>query len=254
MALVRSEVRDGVAMITLDDPDRRNAVSLAMNAELRTLVDDLDACDDVGALVVTGAGRAFCAGADLGELRASGDTDGLSEIYSGFLAIAHARKPAIAAVNGAAVGAGLNMALACDLIVAARSARFDSRFLQIGIHPGGGHTWRLARLAGAQAAMAMVVFGEVLDGDAAARHGLAWRCVDDEDLLDAARVIAGRAAAQPAQLTRRAKATIATLARVADSDAAVAHELDTQVWSMAQPEFHAMIDAMAQRISSSERS
>src|SRR5690348_3101359 len=112
MSLVRSEVRDGVGLITLDDPDRRNAVSLAMNAELRGIVDDLEQRDDVGAIVVTGAGRAFCAGADLQELRASGDADGLGEIYSGFLAIAHARKPTVAAVNGAAVGAGMNMALA----------------------------------------------------------------------------------------------------------------------------------------------
>jgi enoyl-CoA hydratase len=247
--LVHTDIRDRVAIVTLDDPARRNAINAAMNDELIATVDDLEQRDDVGALVLTGAGRAFCAGADLDELAASADGEGLSKIYAGFLRVAHSRLPTIAAVNGAAVGAGMNMALACDVILAGRSARFDTRFLQLGIHPGGGHTWRLARLAGMQTVMAMVLFGEVLDGEGAARHGLAWRCVDDAELLDAARTTAARAASFPPELARRTKATIAQLHRVRSSDDAVQHELDPQVWSMHQPPFIENVAALKRQIS-----
>lgn len=253
MSLVRSEVRDGVGVVTLDDPNRRNAVSLALNDELVATLDELEARDDVGALVITGAGRAFCAGADLGELAAARDADSLARIYAGFLRVAHMRVPTIAAVNGAAVGAGINMALACDVILAARSARFETRFMQLGIHPGGGHTWRLRRITDHQTVSAMVLFGEVLDGEAAARHGLAWRCVDDVELLDAATAMATRAAAAPRTLVQRTKATITALESIRDTDAAVAHELYPQVWSMQQPEFHEQVARWRERISGRRR-
>jgi enoyl-CoA hydratase len=251
MPHVRFDVHDGVATITLDDPNRRNAISLAMNQELAELVDDLELRDDVGALVLTGAGSAFCAGADLDDLKATASRDGLGDIYSGFLRVAHCRLPTVAAVNGAAVGAGLNMALACDVIIAARAARFDPRFLQIGIHPGGGHTWRLRRITSHQAVMALVLFGEVLDGEAAERHGLAWRCVDDAALLDNAQSLAARAASYPRELVRKTKATILELHNVSSSDAAVAHELDPQVWSMAQPPFLELVTRLQRSISKS---
>jgi enoyl-CoA hydratase len=248
MPFLSVEVDAGVATITLDDPDRRNAINLAMNRELIAAVDELEARDDVGALVLTGAGRAFCAGADLDELLASSDHDGLSHIYAGFLRIAHARIPTVAAVNGPAVGAGMNMALACDLVVAARAARFESRFLHIGIHPGGGHTWRLRNLTDLQTVKAMVLFGEVLDGEQAARRGLAWVCTEDGELLDTARALAARAAAHPRQLVRRTKATIQHLPRISTSDDAVDHELDPQVWSMRQPEFRDLVASLQRRI------
>ena len=111
-------------------------------------------------------------------------------------------------MNGAAVGAGMNLALGCDVRLAARRARFDTRFLQIGLHPGGGHTWMLRRIAGPQAAVAAVVFGEVLDGAEAERVGLAYRCVDDDELLDAAHALAARAAGAPRELAC-VKATLA---------------------------------------------
>jgi enoyl-CoA hydratase len=248
MDRIAIEVADGVAIVTLDDPDRRNAISLAMNRELIAALDDLEARDDVGALVITGAGRAFCAGADLDELLASGDRDGLGYIYEGFLRVSHSRLPSVAAVNGAAVGAGMNMALACDLIVAARSARFDCRFLDLGIHPGGGHTWRLRERTSAQTVMAMVVFGEILDGESAAARGLAWTCADDDALLDTARRLAARAAHHPRELTRRTKSTVHHLPHVHDGDDAVQHELDPQVWSMHQPAFREMVATSQQRI------
>lgn len=241
MSFVRAEVDDRVATITLDDPARRNTISLAMNDELVACVDELEARDDVGAIVLTGAAPAFCAGADLEDLRSCSGADTLGRIYAGFLRIAHCSLPTVAAVNGAAVGAGMNMALACDVILAGERARFDTRFLQIGIHPGGGHTWRLRRITDQQTVMAMVLFGDVIDGARAAEIGLAWRCLPDAELLTTAHQFASRAAHAPRDLAQRTKATILSLAGVDTSEAAVAHELDPQVWSMGQPAFQELV-------------
>jgi enoyl-CoA hydratase len=154
-------------------------------------------------------------------------------------------------VNGAAVGAGMNLALCCDLRLAGRSARFDSRFLQLALHPGGGNTWMLRRLVGPQAAGAIALFGEVLDGAEAERVGLVWRCVDDDRLLDEASALAGRAAAGPPELVRRMRQTLADMATVATHDDAVERELDPQVWSLNQPEFAERLAALRQKISKS---
>lgn len=248
MSFVSCEVADRVATITLNDPARRNTISLAMNDELVACVDDLERRDDVGAIVLTGAAPAFCAGADLEDLRTCSGAENLGRIYAGFLRIAHTTLPTVAAVNGPAVGAGMNMALACDVILAGTSARFDPRFLQIGIHPGGGHTWRLRRITDQQTVMAMVLFGERVNGERAAEIGLAWRCVADDDLLGAAHEMAGRAAAAPPDLVRRTKATIASLATVTSSVDAVAHELDPQVWSMGQLAFTELLGQLQDKL------
>ena len=248
MAYVLCDVVDRVATITLNDPKRRNTISLAMNEEIVACIDDLESRDDVGAIVLTGTAPAFCAGADLDDLRTCSGADTLGQIYAGFLRIAHTTLPTIAAVNGAAVGAGMNMTLACDVIIAARSAKFDPRFLQIGIHPGGGHTWRLRRIADHQTVMALVLFGEQLDGENAARVGLAWRCVDDDALLDEATRMAARAAAAPPALVRRTKAPIMSLAEVTSSEASGAHERDPQVWSMQQPAFQELLGKLQRNL------
>jgi enoyl-CoA hydratase len=133
--LISLDVTDGVALLTLNDPSRANVVSNALNEAVIGAIDELESRADVGALIVTGAGRAFCAGAHLDDLAACDSEDKLRTIYSGFLRLAETPIPTIAAVNGAAVGAGLNMALACDVILAGESAKFDTRFLQIGLHP-----------------------------------------------------------------------------------------------------------------------
>ncbi len=249
MAQVHVEERDGVGLITLDDPDRRNALSLELCGAIVDAVDRLEADDSIGALVVTGATPAFCAGADLSQLGES-RRDGLLAIYEGFLRIARSPLPTIAAVNGAAVGAGMNLALGCDVRLAGRSARFDTRFLDLGIHPGGGHTWMFQRAAGLQATMAAVVFGERLDGAEAERIGLAWRCVDDDDLLDAAVAMAARAASAPRELAQRVRATILDVAVIDDHDEAVERELVDQLWSMDQPAFAERLAALQRRISS----
>jgi enoyl-CoA hydratase len=241
MTLVRTEVDGGVAVVTLADPDRRNAISPAMVDEIVAAFDLLDADPAVGAIVVTGEPPAFCAGADLSHLGRIDETGGgrerLRSVYDGFLRVARSPLPTVAAVNGPAVGAGVNLALCCDLRLAARSARFDTRFLRLGLHPGGGHTWLMSRLAGPQTAAATALFGEVLDGEAAARCGLAWRCVDDGDLLAVAKELAGRAAAAPRPLVERIKASLAAAWSIDDHDEAVDAELVHQVWSITQPWF-----------------
>lgn len=251
MPYVLTEARDAVAVVTLNDPEKRNAVNLEMNRELNEAFDELEASSSVGAVVITGTPPAFCAGADLDDLLASGQPDTMRDIYGGFLRVAHSPLPTVAAVNGAAVGAGMNMALACDMIVAGSAARFDCRFLQIGIHPGGGHTWRLRRITNHQTTMAMVVFGQTLSGEQAATHGLAWAHVADDQLVDHAVGLAGRAAAFPRELTRRTKATIVGLDRVIDSDAAVDLEIEPQVWSMGEPEFQALVEKLQARLGGS---
>jgi enoyl-CoA hydratase len=238
-----------VAVVTLDHPDRRNALTLPLVEQLVAAFDAIEAGEEAGAVVVTGAPPAFCAGADLSDLGRSKEA-GLRAIYEGFLRIARSPLPTVAAVNGAAVGAGMNLALCCDVRLVARSARFDTRFLQLGIHPGGGHTWMLDRIVGAQAAAAMVLFGEVLDGEAAAARGLAWRCVEDDELLPEARRLAATAAANPPELTRRTKQTLRTVPTLDAHDAAVDLELETQVWSMEQPWFAERLAALKARIKS----
>ena len=172
------QVENHVALITVNDPDRRNAVTAEISAGLRAAVDAAEANTDVHALIVTGAGKAFCAGADLTAL---GDAteDGLRSIYDGFLAVANCALPTIAAVNGAAVGAGLNLALAADVRIAGPAALFDPRFQKLGIHPGGGATWMLQRAVGVQAARASLLFGMRFDAEAAVRYGLALEVADD---------------------------------------------------------------------------
>ena len=231
--MIRVDRHDRVAVLTLDDPKRRNALSGPMVDELVAAVDELEADDGIGALVVTGAPPAFCAGADLGDLATAGE-DELEAIYEGFLRIARSSLPTVAAVNGAAVGAGMNLALACDVRIAAETARFDARFLDLGIHPGGGHTWMLRNAVGPQVAAAVVLFGEVLDGHAAERTGLAWSCVPPGELLPVAVSFAAGSAGKVKPLVAAAKETLREMAGVDRHDDAVARELGTQVWSIQQ--------------------
>ena len=249
MSFVQTEIADGVATVSLDDPDRRNALNAEMVDEIIATFDALEVDSAVGAVVVTGTGKGFCAGADLSHLGSS-RREGLLHIYEGFLRVSRSPLPTIAAVNGAAVGAGMNLALVCDVRLASFSARFDTRFLQLGIHPGGGHTWMLQRAIGPAAARAMVLFGEVLSGPEAERAGLVWRCVDDAELLTTARELAGRAAQAPRELTRRTKGTLDDVLAIDDHEAAVARELETQLWSMDQPEFAERLAALQAKIKS----
>jgi enoyl-CoA hydratase len=247
MSLVKTDIRDRVAVVTLDDPKRRNAMSLAMAEAITITFRNLESSSEVGAVVVTGTPPAFSAGADLDDLEQA-TRESLLRIYEGFLVVARFSLPTIAAVNGPAVGAGLNLALACDVRVAARSARFESRFLDLALHPGGGHTWMLRQLLGPQGAAAVVLCGESLNGDDAVRRGLAWSSVDDASVLDEARRLAIRATAAPNEMVRTLKATLRAMSTVTDHDDAIKRELEPQLWSIDQPAFRERIEALKRRI------
>lgn len=248
MSLVLLTVTDGVATLTLNNPDERNTLTAPMVAEILAAMDTIEGDPSIGAIVVTGTAPAFCAGANLGNL-ATASGNSLGTIYEGFLRIARSPLPTIAAVNGAAVGAGMNLALGCDVRIAARRAKFDTRFLQIGIHPGGGHTWMLRRITGPQNTFATVMFGEVLDGAEAERIGLVWKCVDDDQLLIEAQKMAARAASVPRPLLESVKKTIQDMADVVTHPEAVERELVPQLWSTKQPWFAEKIAAMQAKIS-----
>ena len=249
MSLVLLDKSDGVATLTLNNPSERNTLTSPMVADILAAMDDIESDLSIGAIVVTGAAPAFCAGANLGNL-AEATSESLGNIYEGFLRIARSPLPTLAAVNGAAVGAGMNLALGCDVRIAARRAKFDTRFLQIGIHPGGGHTWMLNRIVGPQAAMATVIFGDILDGAEAERVGLAWRCVDDDALQSTAHAMAMRAASAPRELLTVTKATVLAMSTVDTHSEAVERELVPQVWSTRQPWFAERLAALQARITS----
>lgn len=239
------DVSDRIALITVNDPERRNAVTFEMSAALRAAVDTAEADPGVHAVIVTGAGKAFCAGADLTALGAATE-DGLRKIYDGFLAIAHCTLPTIAAVNGAAVGAGLNLALAADVRIAGPGALFDPRFQKLGIHPGGGATWMLQRAVGPQVARAALLFGMRFDADAALRHGLALSIAVDP--VGAARELAAGPASAPRDVVIATKASMRATANpgVIDIDQhrmAVDTELGPQAASIESPEFASRLAA-----------
>jgi enoyl-CoA hydratase len=239
----------GVCVVTLADGARRNAITPAMNAELIETFAYLESSDDVRSVVITGEGSAFCAGADLQHLGHNPTESGLRTMYEGFLRVASSSLPTVAAVNGPAVGAGMNLALSCDLRLAGHSARFDTRFLQLGLHPGGGHTYMMQHVMGPQATYATVLFGEKMDGTEAQAHGFVWKCVPDASLMATAVAIATRAAAAPPELARRVKQTIGTVAAIPTQSQAVDYELVAQLWSITQPAFSQRLTTLRQDIS-----
>lgn len=224
------ERRDRVAVLTLDDPDRRNALSPDLVDGIISAVAVCEADDQIGALVVTGAPPAFCSGADVTALKSmSGrDASDVRAIYDGFLSLRESTLPTVAAVNGPAVGAGFNLALCCDVRVAGASARFDARFTRIGLHPGGGHVWMLERELGPQATAAITLFGERVGAERAAELGLVWRTVPDDELLDDAVELASAAAKLPRDLAASVKATLREAPWQPDFEAAVQTELSRQ--------------------------
>lgn len=246
--LVLYRVTERVALVTVNDPDRRNAVTGVMSAQLRAAVQRAEDDPGVHAVVVTGAGRAFCAGADLSALGVATE-DGLLALYDGFMAVAQCTLPTIAAVNGAAVGAGLNLALAADVRIAGPAALFDARFQKLGLHPGGGATWMLNRAVGPQVARAALLFGLRFDAEAAVRHGLAL-CVDDDPVTAAMTLAAGPASA-PRDVVLATKATMRATASPGSIEGdqhefAKRTELAPQAASVESPEFATRL-ATAQR-------
>jgi len=231
----------GTAWVTLDGPDTRNALDAQAAASLIAICDTVDGDPGVGALVLTGAGPAFCSGADttvLDRLRTARPDeayDGLDALYAAFRRVGELRVPVLAAVNGPAVGAGVNLALAADLRILSEHARFVSGFARIGLHPGGGHLNRLAAVAGPELAAAAGVFAQAVTAEHAVSAGLAWTVVAHAELAATAAGCVGHLAADPPL----ARALVATLRRtVTDAaawDRAVEIERARQMWSLSRP-------------------
>jgi len=202
----------GVRTLTLNDHPRRNAISTEMEPQLAAAVAAVAADAGARVLVVAGAGSAFCAGADLDATFGSAEEPvaelrrRLLRLYDSFLAIARLEIPTIAAVQGAAVGAGVNLALACDLRIAGPRARFGVTFSRLGLHPGGGASWFLTRAVGRQRALSLLLDGATVDAPAALGLGLVVDVVDDP--LADARERAARWAALDLELLRNVKRTV----------------------------------------------
>ncbi|MCD9624105.1 enoyl-CoA hydratase-related protein [Rhabdothermincola salaria] len=240
--LVGLELVDGdVAVLTLDDADHRNALSIELSLDLGAAVEGALA-SGVGAIVLCAAGPVFCAGGALDDLITPRAT--LEETYTGFVALADCPVVTVAAVGGAAIGAGVNLPLACDVVVTSPAARFDPRLLDLGIHPGGGQLWRLVDRVGRQGAAALSLCGDVLDGAEAEAKGLAWRCVADDDLVPTALRLARRAAGRPRAAVLRAKQTLDASLAIGSAEEAMALELEAQRRSMADPDLPGRVTAL----------
>ncbi|MEM8877487.1 MAG: enoyl-CoA hydratase-related protein, partial [Pseudomonadota bacterium] len=195
---------EGVATITLDRPDKMNAINRQVHADLRSCLDRIETDPAIRCMVLTGTGRAFCSGQDLTEELdpgAGGVPDlapALDQDYNPLIRrLTELPKPVIAAVNGTAAGAGANLALACDIVLAARSAVFIEAFCRIALVPDVGGTWMLPRIVGRQRALAMMLTGDPVDAETAKAWGMVWSVHDDDALADAAGTLATKLAKGP---------------------------------------------------------
>ncbi|EPE94416.1 2-(1,2-epoxy-1,2-dihydrophenyl)acetyl-CoA isomerase PaaG [Rhizobium grahamii] len=217
---VLSAFADGVLVLTLNRPDKLNAFNEDMHLALRTGFERAHNDAAVRAVLLTGSGRGFCAGQDLSDRDprkggAAPDLGGtIEQFYNPLIRLIRTLdKPVVCAVNGVAAGAGANIALACDITLAARSARFIQAFAKIGLVPDSGGTWSLPRLLGEARAKALALTAEPLDAETAAGWGLIWKTVDDAALLDEATALATKLAAGPTTglgMTKRAIQAAAT--------------------------------------------
>lgn len=197
-------VTDGVAELTLNRPDKLNAFCLPMHAELRAAISRVESEDAIRCLLITGAGRGFCSGQDLSERRMSDPAqrvdlgESLRERFNPLITrIVTLPKPVVCAVNGAAAGAGMSLALAGDIVLAGRAAKFLQAFARIGLVPDAGSTYMLPRLVGQARAMGLAMLAEPIDGATAADWGLVWKVLDDDALMPEARALAARLAKAP---------------------------------------------------------
>jgi 2-(1,2-epoxy-1,2-dihydrophenyl)acetyl-CoA isomerase len=212
---VALDVTGGVARLTLNRPDRLNSFTVEMHCEVAAALEVVERHSEVRVLVLTGAGRAFCAGQDLADRAvAPGGPpvdlgDSVERYYAPLIRrLANLPKPVIAAVNGVAAGAGANIALACDIVIAGRSAKFIQSFANIGLIPDSGGTWVLPRLVGLARALGLALTGEPLAAEKAESWGLIWKCVDDDALLSEVDGLAHRFANGPTRGLARTKQLI----------------------------------------------
>lgn len=201
---IRFDVADGAARLTLNRPDRLNSFTVQMHQETADALTRVETDPSVRVLLLTGAGRGFCAGQDLADRAVSPDRaapdlgDSVERYYNPLIRrLTALPMPVICAVNGVAAGAGANIALACDLVLAARSARFIQSFANIGLIPDSGGSWVLPRLIGQARALGLALTGQPLPAEEAERWGMIWRCVEDDQLIPEADALVARFAAGP---------------------------------------------------------
>ncbi len=201
---IQFKIDKGIAVLTLNRPDRLNSFTQAMHREVRAALDQVQADKTVRVLLLTGAGRGFCAGQDLNDRAVAPGAPGvdLGESVEKYYAplvmtLRTLPMPVICAVNGVAAGAGANLALACDIVLAAKSASFIEAFSKLGLIPDTGGTWALPRLIGPARAMGLAMLGERLPAEKAEAWGLIWRCVPDDALMIEAMAMAEHFAAAP---------------------------------------------------------
>ncbi len=204
----------GVARVALNRPDKLNSFTRQMHAELRDAIGECERDDTIRAVILTGNGRAFCAGQDLADLsfEPGNMTDLGALIHENFNPLIRRlqtlAKPVIGRVHGIAAGAGANLALACDLVLAGRSASFLQAFVNIGLVPDSGGTYFLPHRVGVARAMGLAMLGEKLSAEQAAQWGLIWRCVDDDKLDAEVAALAARLAGMPTRALAASKRAI----------------------------------------------
>jgi 2-(1,2-epoxy-1,2-dihydrophenyl)acetyl-CoA isomerase len=242
------DVDDGVGRLTLNRPEKLNSFTLGMHADLRAALDVIEADATIRAVVIGGAGRGFCAGQDLADLsfEPGAMTDLGALIDQNFNPLIRRLqalpKPVIARVRGIAAGAGANLALACDLVVAGRSASFLQAFVNIGLVPDSGGTWLLPRAVGSARAMGLAMLGEKLSAERAEQWGLIWKCVDDEHLDAEVDALAQRLARMPTRALAAIKRSIRHAA-TATLDAQLDLERDLQTQLGASHDYAEGVDA-----------
>ncbi len=200
------QIDNGVGILSLNRPTTLNSFNSQMHEEVKVAIKDARTNVSVRCLIITGEGRGFCAGQDLSDRAARVSDDGpnlgdsIEKYYNPLIrAIMNMEKPVICAVNGVAAGAGASIALACDIVVAARSAKFVQVFSKIGLVPDSGGTFNLPRALGLPRAKALALLGDKLSAEQAQQWGMIWQCVDDDVLMEEAISIAKRLACAPSQ-------------------------------------------------------
>ena len=222
-----------IAKLTLANPEKRNILDLEMSRNLKVAVEQV--CDDSGvkAILLTSEGSAFCGGGALDELlEAREQPELLHEIYSGFLAVAKCPIPTVGAIHGPAVGAGMNLALACDVRIVTPNAKFDTRFTQLGIHSGGGHTWLLQRYLNWEQSVSALIFGKSLQGAEAVDAGLALECVEEQELEERCLSFCDSIRLIPRELIEETKKSLALASHNSDHDDMISHEFSVQAASL----------------------
>ncbi len=246
------EATDGVARLTLNRPDKLNSFTRRMHAELRDALGVIEGDASIRAVVLAGAGRGFCAGQDLADLsfEPGNATDLGALIHDNFNPLIRRLqslpKPVVAKVRGIAAGAGANLALACDLVVAGRSAAFLQAFVNIGLLPDSGGTWLLPRTVGSARALGLAMLGEKLPAETAERWGMIWKCVDDDALDAEVDALAARLARMPTAAIAAVKRAIRHAA-TADLDAQLDLERDLQAHLGASHDYAEGVNAFLEK-------